>query len=247
MIRTANPTLSDQTFGKYARARAVEETMTIQGTVNRTGILLALAVISASWTWGMVADGNPLVGLLMPAGVIAGLIFAIVTVFKPTWAHITGPIYALAQGLFLGGISGLLEAQYSGIAFQAVFCTFGTLLAMLLVYKSGLIPVTQNFRLGLAAATGGIFFLYLGMWIFSLFGVNAGISFLWSNAPLSIGFSVVVVIIASLNLVLDFDFIERGAERGAPKYLEWYGAFALMVTLVWLYIEILRLLAKLRR
>ena len=176
-------------------------------------------------------------------GLIVGFITAIVICFKQTWAPMLAPVYALAEGLFLGGISASFEAQYPGIVIQAVGGTFGTLAALLLCYQSGLIRATENFKLGIVAATGGIFFVYLISMIGGMFGFP--IPFIHSAGPVGIGFSVVVVIIAALNLVLDFDFIETAAKRGAPKYLEWYGAFALMVTLVWLYLEILRLLSKL--
>ena len=170
---------------------------------------------------------------------------AIVTIFKKTWAPYTVSGYALLEGLALGGISRIFEEQYPGIASQAIFLTFGILAALLLAYKTGLIKPTENFKLGVFAATGGIFIMYLISFIMSFFG--SGMSILNPNnaSMLSIGFSLFVVVIASLNLVLDFDFIEEGADKGAPKYMEWYGAFGLLVTLIWLYLEILRLLAKL--
>jgi uncharacterized YccA/Bax inhibitor family protein len=174
-----------------------------------------------------------------------GLITAVVICFKQTWAPMLAPVYALAQGLFMGGISAGFEAQYPGIVVQAVGGTFGTLFCLLAAYQSGLIKATENFKLGIVAATGGIAMLYLVMFVARLFGFPLFDS-LFGSGLIGIGFSVVVVAIAALNLVLDFDFIEQGAERGAPKYLEWYGGFALMVTLVWLYLEILRLLAKLQ-
>ena len=175
-------------------------------------------------------------------GLVGGLIAAMITIFNPTKANITAPIYALLQGLAVGGISAMYESSFDGIVIQAVALTFGTLAALLLAYKSGLIKPTENFRLMLFAATGGIFVLYLVSFIMSFFG--GGIGFIHSNSLMGIGFSLVVVAIAALNLVLDFDFIEQAAEQGAPKYLEAYGAFSLMVTLIWLYLEILRLLAK---
>jgi uncharacterized YccA/Bax inhibitor family protein len=156
----------------------------------------------------------------------------------------TAPIYALLEGLFLGGISAIFEAQYPGIVIQAVSLTFGTLFCLLLAYRSGIIKVTENFKLGVAAATGGIALIYLATLVLGLFGVR--MPFIHESGLIGIGFSLFVVVIAALNLVLDFDFIESGAKSGAPKYMEWYAAFGLMVTLIWLYIEILRLLAKLR-
>ena len=181
---------------------------------------------------------------LMMLGLLGGFIIAMVTVFKRQWAGLTAPAYALLQGLALGGISAMFELQYPGIVIQAVGLTFGTLAVLLLAYKTGLIKPTENFRLMIVAATGGIALLYLVSFVMGFFGSSVG--FIHSNGLFGIGFSLFVVAIAALNLVLDFDFIEAGAEQGAPKYMEWYGAFSLMVTLVWLYLEILRLLAKLR-
>jgi len=166
-----------------------------------------------------------------------------VTIFKKEWAGITAPIYALVEGVFLGIISALFEQKYPGIVTQAVMLTFGTLFCLLLAYKSKLIKVTQNFRLGVIAATGAVALFYFLSLILGFFGIH--IPFIHQSGPLGIGFSLVVVVIASLNLVLDFDFIEQGAQMGAPRYMEWYGAFGLLVTLIWLYLEILRLLAKL--
>jgi len=169
---------------------------------------------------------------------------ALVTIFKPVWAPVTAPIYALLEGLALGAISAYFQARFPGIVIQAVALTFGVLFALLLAYRSGLIPVTENFRLGIVAATGGIAIFYLVAIGLGFFGIR--IPMLHEGSWLGIGFSVFVVIIAALNLVLDFDFIEKGAEQGAPKVMEWYAAFGLIVTLVWLYLEILRLLSKLR-
>jgi len=180
----------------------------------------------------------------MIGGLIGGLILALITIFKPSASPYTAPAYAACEGLLLGAISAAFEKAYPGIVVQAVGLTFGTLAALLLAYTSRLIKPTENFKLGIVAATGGIMLLYLASFILGLFGIPIG--FIHSSGPIGIGFSVVVVIIAALNLVLDFDFIETGVERGAPKYMEWYGGFALLVTLIWLYLEILRLLAKLR-
>ena len=177
-------------------------------------------------------------------GMIGGLIVAVVTIFKKTWAPITAPIYALLEGLVLGSVSAMFEVRFPGIAIQSVGLTFGTLIALLLVYRSGLIKVTDNFRLGVVAATGGIALFYVATMILGFFGVR--FPSIYGAGPLGIGISVFVVIIAALNLVLDFDFIESGARQGAPKYMEWYAAFGLMVTLIWLYLEILRLMSKLR-
>lgn len=237
-MRTLNPALNDQTFAGYAPA-AAGVSMTIQGTINKTALSLLIVVGASAWVLG-----NPgLVGLSW-VGAIGGFVVAMVTIFKKTWAPVTAPIYAALEGVFLGGISSVFEAAYPGIVLQAVMLTFGVLAALLLAYTSRLIPVTQNFRLGVVAATGGVCLVYLASLILGFFGVQ--IPLIHSSGPVGIGFSLIVVGIAALNLVLDFDFIERGAQRGQPKYMEWYGAFGLTVTLVWLYIEILRLLSKLR-
>ena len=169
---------------------------------------------------------------------------AIVTIAKKQWASVTAPLYALLQGILLGGITGMYEAQFPGIGLQAIGLTFGILFALLFCYMSGMIKPTENFKLMIASATGGIFLLYMASFVLGLFGINIG--FIHSNGLIGIGFSMFVVGIAALNLVLDFDFIEEGVEAGLPKHMEWFGAFSLMVTLVWLYLEILRLLSKLR-
>ena len=243
--RSGNPALSDATFRK--EGAAIGKVMTLQGTVNKTGILLALLVICAFYTWNIFFQtGNP--AAVMPlalGGAIGGLIFALITIFKKTWAGITAPIYAGLEGLFLGGISAIFEAQYPGIVIQATGLTLGTLASLLLLYKMGIIKPTENFRLMIVSATMGIGILYLISFVMNMFG-STGIGFIHSNGLFGIGFSLFVVAIAALNLVLDFDFIEQGTEQGAPKYMEWFGAFALMVTLIWLYLEMLRLLAKLR-
>ena len=178
-------------------------------------------------------------------GFIGGFIVALVTIFKKEWSPITVPIYAAVEGVLLGGISFLYNSMYEGIVTNAIFLTVGILLSLLMAYKSGLIKPTENFKLGVVAATGGIFLIYLISFIMGFFGSGMSIMDPNNASLMSIGFSVFVIIIASLNLVLDFDFIEEGAEMGAPKYMEWYATFGLLVTLIWLYIEILRLLAKL--
>ena len=237
-MRSGNPALSSKTFINTTDVGA--EKMSIEGTVNKTAMSLLLLLATASYTW---MNPSP---ALMILGFIGGFIMAIVTIFKKTWAPYTVSGYALLEGLALGGISRIFEAQYPGIASQAIFLTFGILAALLLAYKTGVIKPTENFKLGVFAATGGIFIMYLISFIMSIFGSGMSIMNPNNASMMSIGFSLFVVVIASLNLVLDFDFIEEGAERGAPKYMEWYGAFGLLVTLIWLYLEILRLLAKLQ-
>ncbi len=236
-MRSGNPALTSKIF--TSEIQDGSDAMTIGGTVNKTAMSLLLLMATASYTWQ-----NPSIGLMM-FGIFGGLILAIITIYKKTWAPYTVSAYALLEGLALGGISRIFDDQYPGIASQAIFLTFGILAVLLLAYKTGLIKPTENFKLGVTAATGGIVVMYLISWIMSMFG--SGLSILNPNntSMLSIGISLFVVVIASLNLVLDFDFIEEGAEKGAPKYMEWYGAFGLMITLIWLYLEILRLLAKL--
>lgn len=252
MMRSGNPAFSDsmlENFHESTMTGAPANTMTIGGTATKTLILLGLCVGSAGFTWGMVWQalrGEGAVNAVMPwmmGGVIGGLVLALVTTFKPAWASVSAPLYALAQGLFLGGLSALLESRYPGIAMQAVAATFGTTFALMMVYQMGLVKATEGFKAGVMAATGGIAIVYLASIVMSFFGMS--MPFIHEANWIGIGFSVFVVIIAALNLVLDFDFIERAAASGAPKSMEWYGAFGLMVTMVWLYIEILRLLAKL--
>jgi len=240
-MRTGNPELRENTFTTVGSVRA-EDAMTIQGTVNKTLILLLFVVGSAMWAWSRPMQFVPYVLWIVGGGFVLGLI----TTFVKQAAPITAPLYALVEGVIIGCVSFLFEKLYPGIVIQAVGLTFGTLFALLLAYQSRLIKVTQNFRLGVVAATGGIALYYLASMILSSF-FKIQVPLIHESTPLGIGFSVVVVIIAALNLVLDFDFIEKGAEVHAPKYMEWYAAFGLMVTLIWLYFEILRLLAKTRR
>ncbi len=245
MIRTANPALSAEVFS-VSRGYAEAETMTIEGTVNRSFVLISLLLLTATPTWWLVMSGRSgAASLVMFGGVLAGFILALVTIFKKTAAPITAPLYALAEGAALGGISAMFEGAWTGIVLQAVMLTVGIFLALLFAYRSRLIQATENFKLGVVAATGGICLVYLGSMIAGLFGVQ--VPYLHSGGPIGIGISLVIVVIAALNLVLDFDFIEHGAEQGAPKYMEWYAAFGLLVTLVWLYLEILRLLSKMRQ
>jgi uncharacterized YccA/Bax inhibitor family protein len=234
IMRSGNPALSDTTFRGLPRVG--DETMTIQGTVNKTGIALLVVVAGAAITWN---TGSP---ILMLVGVIGGLILGLVTAFKKTVAPYTTLPYAFLEGLFLGGISRIYEQQYEGIVPMAVGLTLGVLAALLFAYKSRLIRVTENFRLGVMAATGGIAIFYLISFGLSFFGIR--IPYIHESGPIGILFSLAVVGIASMNLVLDFDFIERGSTMGAPRFMEWYGAFGLLVTLIWLYLEILRLLSK---
>jgi len=245
-MRTANPALSAKTFTDVPRVVDPARVMTIQGTVNKTLLMLVLVLIPAVWVWNtFFTSGNP--QAIMPwlyGGVIGGFIVALVTIFKKQWSPVTAPLYSVLEGLAIGGISAFFEAQFPGIVIQAVALTFGTLLCLLLVYKSGIIKVTENFKMGVVAATGGIALIYVSTIVLGFFGIH--MPYIHESGTIGIIFSLVVVIIAALNLVLDFDFIEKGAAAGAPKFMEWYAAFGLMVTLIWLYLEILRLLAKTR-
>jgi len=242
LMRTSNPTLNDKIFRE--EGIALGRTMTLDGTVNKTGLLLIFAAASAAWAWRTISQSPEWAFLLALMGACGGMIFVFLTVFQKSWAPITAPIYALLEGLVLGTLSQLFERRYPGIAIQAVTLTFATLFSLLLLYRARVIRVTDKFRLGVVAATGGIAFFYFFTFILGLFGIH--FSIIYGSTLIGIGFSVFVVIIAALNLVLDFDFIETGVTARAPKYMEWYGAFALLVTLVWLYFEILRLLAKMR-
>ena len=235
-LRSGNPVLSKKTFTKTLSS---SDEMTIEGTVNKTAISLLLLVGTGYFTFDVI---SPV--LLIGSG-IGGFIFAIVTIFKKEWAPITVPLYAILEGALLGGISYMYNSTYNGIVTNAILLTVGILVSLLIAYRSGYIKATENFKLGIFAATGGIAIVYFINFIMGFFGSGLGVMSINNASPLSIGFSIVVVIVASLNLVLDFDFIEEGAEKGAPKYMEWYGAFGLLVTLIWLYLEILRLLAKL--
>lgn len=243
-MRSSNPALAFNPFSGFGRV-SESNAMTVNGTITKSFILLLLVLLPAAWTWQMfsTAGNNPaVVQPWMMGGVIAGLVFAMITIFKKDWAPFTAPLYAVSEGLFLGAISGIFNAAYPGVVLQAISLSMATLLVMLVAYQSGWIKVTDNLRLGIVAATGGIALVYIVSLVLGWFGIN--VPFITGSSWFSILFSLFVVGIAALNLVLDFDFIEQGAHAGVPKYMEWYGAFSLMVTLIWLYIEILRLLAK---
>jgi uncharacterized YccA/Bax inhibitor family protein len=240
LMKTSNPALSTNTF--RLPYTGMGETMTISGAVNKTGILLLCAMLTAGWSWNRYDLSPETAGLPLTIGLIGGFIVALVTIFKKQWSPVTAPLYALLEGLALGSVSAMYEARFHGIAIQAVGLTFGTLFALLLAYRARIIRATEKFKLGVVAATGGIVLFYVAEFVLGFFGVH--FSTINGSGVIGIGFSVVVVIVAALNLVLDFDFIENGARAAAPKYMEWYAAFALMITLVWLYLEILRLLSK---
>lgn len=241
-MRSGNPALSEKAFKEAFPARADEGVMTIEGTVNKTAILFIVLMIGASIGWYQpIETAAP----LLWTGLIGGLVLALVTIFKKEWAKFTAPPYAFFEGLFLGAVSMMYASLYEGIVLNAIMLTLGTFAAMLAVYRSGLINVTQRFRLGVVAATGGIMLVYFATWILGFFGIN--VSLVTGTGLIGIGFSLFIIVIAALNLILDFDLIEQGAANDAPKFFEWYSAFGLLVTLIWLYLEFLRLLAKLQR
>lgn len=240
MIRSANPVLSEETFQKSATGlQSQQGSMTISGTINKIGVLFLILLVGASVGWYMPSP------LFMWGGAIGGFIVAMITIFKKEWAPITAPIYSLLEGLFLGAISIMYAQMYDGIVYNAVVLTLGVFAAMLMIYRSGMIKVTQRFRMGILAATGGVALVYIASIVLGFFGVDMGL--VTGSGMFGIGFSLLVIVIAALNLVLDFDLIEKGARANAPGYFEWYAAFGLIITLVWLYIEMLRLLSKLQR
>ena len=246
-MRTANPALNETTFerfGGYAVERS--DVMTLQGTATRAGMLVLLLAAAAGVVWyemRLAPGGFHSVLPYVLGGMVVSLITGFAMYFKPHWSALLAPAYAVGEGAVMGAISAAYEAQFHGIVFQAVCLTFGTLFSLLTCYRTGLIKATENFKLGVVAATGGIALLYFANLVMMMFG--AKMPFLHESNWIGIGINVVVVIVAALNLVLDFDFIEEGARRGAPKYMEWYAGYGLLVTLVWLYVEFLRLLSKL--
>ena len=236
----SNPTLNSGTF---LSAGASANPMTLQGVVNKTFLLLAMVIVTAFYTFGHTSTNPAAAAAWMTGGIIVGLIASLVTVFKTAWAPVTAPIYALAEGFALGAISGMYNLQFHGIVIQAVILTVGVLGLMLGLYTTRILQPTQKFMMGVVAATGAIMLTYLVSMVLGFFHIQ--IPFIHSSGLFGIGFSVVVVIIAAMNLIIDFGVIETGIRARAPKYMEWYGGFALLVTLVWLYLEILRLLSKL--
>jgi uncharacterized YccA/Bax inhibitor family protein len=260
-MRTSNPALNDDVFRDAAGEYGQSRTMTLEGTVLKTGVLLCILVGTAGYAWmqthamlpALTAEAmTPAARPELPSnaytftmiGCLGGFIVSLITIFAPKFSPFTAPVYAALEGLGLGGISTIFEYRYPGIVLPAVELTFGTLGALLAVYATGLIKPSENVKLGIAAATGGIALVYLASFVLGFFGVS--IPFIHQSGTFGIAFSGFVVVVAALNLVLDFDFIENGVRQGAPKYMEWYAGFGLLVTLVWLYLEILRLLSKLR-
>jgi uncharacterized YccA/Bax inhibitor family protein len=242
-----SPALNQEVFEKQARIASGAEPMTIAGVVRACGVLLAIVLGAGVAGWTLI-DPDPAT-ITIPVwywiALGGGLVIAIVTIVRPRWAVITSPVYAALEGLVVGALSRLFEFEFDGIVLQAVALTVGVFAVMLILYATRTIEVTENLRLGIIAATGAVLVVYVVDLVLLVFGHR--VPFIHDTGPIGIGVSVVIVIIAALNLVLDFDFIERGADLRAPAYMNWYAAFGLLVTLIWLYLELLRLLAKARR
>lgn len=243
--KTGNPVLNSKAFTQTGVITG--DRMTVAGTIGKSVILLVLLTMTAGWVWSrFYAEGTvEAITPYMIGGVIGGLVFALAASFKPNWSPIAAPLYAICEGLAIGGFSAMFELHYHGIVIQAVGLTLAVAFSMLGLYSTGIIKVTDRLRRMVIAATAGIMLFYLATWIMSFFGLDT--SLVYGHSSLSIGISLVIVAIAAFNLVLDFDIISRQTAAGAPRFMEWYGAFALMVTLVWLYLEIVRLLANTRR
>jgi uncharacterized YccA/Bax inhibitor family protein len=247
-METSNPTLNSRIFEKARASLASGQTMTVQGTINKTMVLFGVLLLTAGWSWSNALDPQKagFVTISMWVGMIAGLILWLATSFKPNWSPITSPLYAACQGVVLGAISLFFEKSYPGIVIQAVGLTFAVMFCMLVAYRTGWIQATEGFRRGIMIAMVALMVFYGIVWIASMFGVHPP-AFINGGGVLGIGFSLFVVGLASMFLIIDFDFIERASQEGLEKYMEWYGAFSLMVTLIWLYMEILRLLSKISR
>jgi uncharacterized YccA/Bax inhibitor family protein len=249
IFKSGNPTLTEKMFDKSTAVMAENQgVMSVRGAINKFGFLMLMVIAGAAYNWQLFQElKQSTMTILMIVGAIGGFVIALGITFKPNWAAYLAPAYGLLQGLFIGGISAIMnklfEARYPGLVMQAVGLTFGVALAMFLLYNFRIIKATEKFKSVIIASTLGIGIFYLITMVLNMFGVN--VSFMHDSSLLSIGISLFVVAIASMNLILDFDMIEQGAERGAPKFMEWYGAFGLLVTIVWLYIEMLKLLSKL--
>ena len=247
LFQSGNPTLSQKIFDKSVDYTS-SETMTVRGAINKFGFLLFMVIAGASYTWHLhYTNQDATMNILLWVGIIGGLASVLIICFKPTTAPYVAPLYGLLEGFFIGAISAIinnaLAEKYPGIIMQAVGITFGVAIAMFLLYNFRIIKATEKFRSIIFTATAGIAIFYLLTLVLGMFKIN--MPFMYDSSLLGIGLSVFIVAIAALNLILDFDMIEKGAEAGAPKYMEWYGAFGLLVTLVWLYMEILRLLTRL--
>ncbi len=249
IFKSGNPTLTEKMFDKSTAVMAENQgVMSVRGAINKFGFLMLMVIAGAAYNWQLFQElKQSTMTILMMVGAIGGFVIALGITFKPNWAAYLAPAYGLLQGLFIGGISAIMnkvfEAKYPGLVMQAVGLTFGVALAMFLLYNFRIIKATEKFKSVIIASTLGIGIFYLITMVLNMFGVN--VSFMHDSSLLSIGISLFIVAIAAMNLILDFDMIEQGAERGAPKFMEWYGAFGLLVTIVWLYIEMLKLLSKL--
>lgn len=242
MMRSSNPYLNNDSFG----FGTTESRMTLEGVANKTMLLLGICVVTAAISWTTFLNNPGLGGILFFVGIIGSLVAAISMRFiNKEHAVYIGPIFAAFEGLFLGPVSGIYETSYEGIIVTAISLTFGLFIVMLVIYRARLIKPTENFRIGIASAMGAVFMIYMVSFILAI-ATPYQIPYIHGNGLIGIGFSLVVITIAALTFVMDFDFIEKGVEQGAPKHLEWYAAFGLMITLVWLYLELLRLLSKLR-
>lgn len=244
-MQTNNPAFQGDIFTDWAVSDRRATTMTVQGTAVKTLVLLTVLTGTFAWAWGQAGRGVPNLPLMVGA-MLGGMVVGVVTVFWKNLAPYTAPVYAALEGAFLGSFSYWVELQYKGIAFQAVALTLATLFCMLVLYSTRAVRVTDQFRTGVIAATGAVGLFYGIAFLMSIFGMHQGVALIQSSSLLGIGISLVVVGLAAFNLLLDFDYIERTSAAGAPKTLEWYGAFGLLVTLVWLYLEVLRLLRKLQ-
>jgi uncharacterized YccA/Bax inhibitor family protein len=245
--RSGNPGLNEKTFASQPRPTALDERMTLQGSINKSFLLLVVLLAGALWPWSQYLSSGDVsvVSSSVLVGALGGLVLGVIISFKATMAPYLALPYAALEGLAIGGISALLERKYPGIAIQATGLTFGVLAVLLVAYRTRLIRATERFRAIVIGATGAIALLYLLSMVLGFFHVAVPV--LNDASPLGIIVSLVIVGVAALNLVLDFDLIESGVAGGAPRYMEWYAAFGLLVTLVWLYMEILRLLSKVRR
>lgn len=246
LFKSSNPTLQEKSYeGTIFQGISTGQEMTVKGTMNKLGFLILMMIGSTVFSWSEFNKGNdPLPFMLV--GVFGGLALAIVMMIKKNWSPYLAPAYALLEGLFVGSVSAYFDYAYPGLPMQAVALTLLVTLVMFLIYRYRIIKVTGKFRMIIVIATSALALFYLVQWITYLaMGAPIG-SFTNASTPLGIGFSIVVVALAAFNLLLNFDTIEKGVEMKAAKYMEWYSAFGLLVTLVWLYLEILRLLSKLR-
>jgi uncharacterized YccA/Bax inhibitor family protein len=246
IYKSGNLALKETAFTGFDRVEDDANVMTLQGTVNKTMLLLLLVIMPALYVWNLF-DTTQDISEILPwllGGAIGGLITAMIIAFNRQLSAYLAPVYAVLEGLVLGGLSALMELRYPGIVIEALMLTFGIFAVLLVIYKLEIIKATENFKLIVVSATGGIAVFYLISFVLSFFSIR--VPLINDNSMMGIVFSLIVVVVAALNLVVDFDFIEQGVARRVPKYMEWYGAFGLMVTLIWLYVEILRLLGKSR-